>query len=100
MPPPPGSGRVGSGGEAYFAQFAPDAVVEDEGTARHGIGEIRAWRTEVATVDYAVQEIRAPGPGRDAVVVISGDFPGSPVALTFSFEFTGDGHIAFLAINP
>jgi len=89
-----------SDGEPYFAQFAPDAVVEDEGKERHGVDEIRAWRTEVPTVSYTVEEIRAGGAGPDASVDIAGDFPGSPVRLTFHFEFTDDGHIAFLSIRP
>ena len=38
--------------EAYFAQFADDAVVEDEGRLHHGIDAIRAWRTSVPDVTY------------------------------------------------
>ena len=30
----------------------------------------------------------------------AGDFPGSPVQLTFGFVFTDDGHIAALTIRP
>ena len=33
--------------DAYFAQFAVDAVVEDEGQAHRGIAAIRAWRSKV-----------------------------------------------------
>jgi hypothetical protein len=33
--------------EAYFALFANDALVEDEGKEYAGIDAIRAWRTEV-----------------------------------------------------
>jgi len=43
--------------EPYFAQFTDDAVVEDEGRERHGIAEIRAWRTEVPPVAYAVKHV-------------------------------------------
>jgi hypothetical protein len=83
--------------EAYFAQFAPDAVVEDEGRTRTGIDEIRAWRTEVPLVTYTVQDIKrtdegqnkSTDEGQDARVLIAGDFPGSPVALVFHFEFAG-----------
>jgi hypothetical protein len=86
--------------EAYFAQFTADAVVEDEGKERHGTDEIRAWRTEVPMVTYAIAEIRSAGAGHDAFVDIAGDFPGSPVRLAFHFDFTDDGHIAFLSIRP
>lgn len=87
--------------EAYLAQFAPDAVVEDEGKERHGLDEIRAWRSEVPpSVAYAVAEIRPGGGGHVALVDISGDFPGSPVRLTFHFTFAEDGRITYLSIRP
>lgn len=86
--------------EAYYAQFAEDALVEDEGPTRRGVAEIRQWRTEVPPVKYGVEEIVPNGAGHDARVDISGDFPGSPVRLTFHFEFTADGHIALLTIRP
>jgi hypothetical protein len=86
--------------DAYFAQFADDAVVEDEGTLRHGIAAIRAWRTEVPRVSYAVHDVAEADGGYRAAVDIAGDFPGSPVRLTFHFEFANDGRIAGLAIRP
>ena len=89
-----------SDAEAYFAQFSADAVVEDEGKLRHGVEEIRAWRSEVPVVTYSVQDVRPTEEGTEAVVDIAGDFPGSPVRLTFGFVFTKDGHIATLAIRP
>lgn len=85
--------------EAYFAQFAHDAVVADEGQERHGIAAIRTWRTEVPRVKYAVHDIRPAGPGHEARVDVSGDFPGSPVRLAFHFEFAADGHIVLLRIR-
>jgi hypothetical protein len=33
--------------DAYFAQFASDAVVEDDGHAHRGIAAIRAWRRDI-----------------------------------------------------
>ena len=52
--------------DAYFAQFADDAVVEDEGQAHRGIAAIRAWRTKVPRVAYThlggVARARATGP--------------------------------------
>jgi hypothetical protein len=84
----------------YFAQFADEATVEDEGVERRGIDAIRAWRTEVPRVAYTVNDIVTTARGDDAHVDIAGDFPGSPVGLTFHFEFTPDGHIAVLQIRP
>jgi hypothetical protein len=86
--------------QPYFAQFAEDATVEDEGIQRNGIDAIRAWRSEVTPVAYTVHDIVTADPGHDAHVDIAGDFPGSPVRLTFHFEFTADGHIAALDIHP
>jgi SnoaL-like domain len=86
--------------ESYYAQFAEDALVEDEGRERRGIDAIRAWRGEVPLVEYDVADIIPNGAGHDAHVDIAGDFPGSPVRLTFHFEFTADGRIAVLTIRP
>jgi hypothetical protein len=86
--------------EAYYAQFAEDALVEDEGRERRGVAAIREWRGEVPPVKYDVQEITPNGAGHDAYADISGDFPGSPVRLRFHFQFTADGHIALLTIRP
>jgi hypothetical protein len=85
---------------AYFAQFADDATVEDEGKEHHGIDAIRAWRAEVPLVSYTVRSYE-PGDGScDATVDIAGAFPGSPVTLTFSFEFDPDNRITSLTIRP
>jgi hypothetical protein len=73
--------------DSYFAQFANNATVEDEGTERHGVEAIRAWRASVPLVTYSVHTIQASNGGSDAAVEIAGDFPGSPVRLTFHFEF-------------
>jgi ketosteroid isomerase-like protein len=85
--------------QAYFAQFTDDATVEDEGVQRKGVDAIRAWRTEVPRVRYTVNDIVTADPGHDAHVDIAGDFPGSPVGLTFHFEFTANGRIAALVIH-
>ena len=86
--------------DAYFAQFADDAVVEDEGQAHRGIAAIRAWRAKVPRVAYTVQDVKASGTGHDAAVSIDGAFPGSPVTLTFHFQFAASGRITTLTIRP
>ena len=91
---------VGRDTTSYFAQFAEDATVEDEGAERHGVDAIRAWRTEVPPVSYLVEAIQPVDGGWDAAVDIAGDFPGSPVRLGFHFEFDTTGHIRRLTIRP
>ncbi|HEY2190707.1 MAG TPA: nuclear transport factor 2 family protein [Actinomycetospora sp.] len=85
--------------EAYHAQFADDAVVEDEGRHHRGIDAVRAWRTSVPEVHYDVRAIEPIADGERALVAISGDFPGSPVDLAFTFTYE-DGRIRTLTIRP
>ncbi len=84
----------------YFDQFAPDAVVEDEGTNYHGIEAIRSWRGEVPLVTYTPKTIHHNDHGYDTRVEIAGGFPGSPVNLTFHFEFDPAGKLHVLTIRP
>jgi ketosteroid isomerase-like protein len=86
--------------DAYFAQFADDAVVEDEGHAHQGITAIRAWRTKVPRVAYTVHGVKPTSTGHEAAVGIAGDFSGSPVTLTFHFQFAASGRITALTIRP
>ena len=85
---------------AYLAQFAEDASVEDEGHHHHGMDAIRAWRSQVPGVSYAVHGVQSDAEGHLARTEISGDFPGSPVKLGFRFTFTDDGRVQTLAIRP
>jgi hypothetical protein len=85
---------------AYFAQFAADAKVEDEGKVHHGIDAIRAWRAEVPLVSYTVHSLQPAAGSCAATVEIAGAFPGSPVTLTFSFKFAPDNRITGLTIRP
>ena len=49
---------------------------------------------------YSVHEITTTDGLDDARVAVSGDFPGSPVDLTFGFRFDAQGRISHLAIRP
>lgn len=89
----------GADTEAYFALFDEDALVEDEGQERQGSAAIRAWRAEVPTVRYEVRDIGDENGTQVARVMISGEFPGSPVLLTFRFTFTAVGLISELRIR-
>src|SRR6266699_3872795 len=52
--------------DAYFAQFADDAVVEDDGQAHGGIAAIRAWRSQVPRVAYHTHDVKTASTGHDA----------------------------------
>lgn len=87
--------------DALATCFAVDATVRDEGRTFEGLGAITAWRTETKkqyrdTVE-PVEAVRRDG---QTVVTarVSGDFPGSPVTLTFIFRLERD-HIASLEIR-
>jgi hypothetical protein len=85
--------------DAYLAQFADDAIAEDEGHEHHGLAAIRAWRAEVPPVSYTVDDVAAIDGEHVAHAEIAGDFPGSPVTLAFRFVFSHDGRIQRLAIT-
>ncbi|WP_103564322.1 nuclear transport factor 2 family protein [Actinomadura rubteroloni] len=86
--------------ERYFAQFAAGALVEDEGVEHRGIDAIRGWRRGVPPVRYEVLDVVT---GEDGITTaradISGEFPGSPVTLTFRFAFDVDRRIESLTIR-
>ncbi|MEH0819117.1 MULTISPECIES: nuclear transport factor 2 family protein [unclassified Micromonospora] len=87
--------------DAYFALFADDALVEDEGRQHRGIEAIRAWRAETPLVSYEITDVEQTSEGTVVTATISGDFPGSPVAgLRFRFEEYDDRHIRRLRIAP
>ena len=85
--------------DGYLALFAADAIAVDEGHVHHGIEEIRDWRTVVPSVSYDVLDITSVGDDLQAVVDISGDFPGSPVTLRFLFQISAAGLITRLAVR-
>jgi hypothetical protein len=64
------------------------------------LAAIRAWRTKVPRVAYTLHEVSSASTGHDAAVEIAGDFPGSPVTLTFHFQFAANGRITALTISP
>lgn len=87
--------------EKYFALFADDALVEDEGREYVGIDAIRAWRTEVPRVEYTITDVEPATEGLVVTCTITGDFPGSPFAgLKFRFERFDDDHVKVLRIRP
>lgn len=84
---------------AYFAAsvcpecFALDAVVRDEGKTHQGRAAIQQWQEESAKAYDATSEPFAAEDKDGQLVVssrVSGNFPGSPVNLSFAFRLAGD----------
>jgi hypothetical protein len=88
--------------EAAVDCFGEQAVVEDEGRTHRGIAEVRAWKQ--ATEERFRYTIEPTGleerHGRSLMRgILAGDFPGSPVDLTYDFRVVDDA-IESLRIHP
>jgi hypothetical protein len=79
--------------ERMIAPFADHAIVKDEGIERVGRTAIRNWM-EDTTHKYgatATPEHLDQASGATAVTaLVSGNFPGSPVHLTYRFSIERD----------
>src|SRR5512132_275181 len=88
--------------EAAVDCFGEEAVVEDEGRTHRGIIEVRAWKQ--ATEERFRYTIEPTGmeerDGHSLVrAILAGNFPGSPVELTYDFRLVDDA-IESLRIHP
>jgi hypothetical protein len=86
--------------ERYFALFDDGIVVHDDGRSHEGLAAVRRWRTEVPPVHYHLRDVTGTATACQAVAEVSGDFPGSPVILRFTFERDARGKITLLDIAP
>ena len=80
-------------GATLAAAFAPEAIVHDEGQIHHGPAEIEAWwQAAKAKYRHRAEPLEMAEAGGKTVVRarVSGDFPGSPAVLTFTFGLSGD----------
>jgi hypothetical protein len=87
--------------ETLAACFNADAVVRDERRTIEGLAAIRQWKiTSREKYQHIVEPIEATGSGDTTIVTarVSGNFPGSPVTLRYSFGLK-DGKIAALEIR-
>lgn len=86
---------------AAAAQFTADAHVHDENHDHHGRDAVQAWVAD-SSQKFRPQIENLSVESRDGDVIavnrISGEFPGSPIELTFSFTLR-DGQIARLNIG-
>ena len=74
--------------EALSECFAPNATVRDEGHTYEGLAAIREWKADTKKkYNHTVAPLEVAR--RDGKTVLkaklTGDFPGSPVTLEFSF---------------
>lgn len=86
---------------ALIKVFAPDAVVTDEGRSHVGRDAIGAWWSAAkATYQNTTEplEMTERGDVTEILARVAGQFPGSPVTLTFAFR-VGDDRITGLEIT-
>ena len=75
-----------------IADLADDAVVKDEGHERRGVPAIREWMKEtIRKYEFKAEPTRVARENDQTAVsvTVSGDFPGSPIELTYLFKLEG-----------
>ena len=73
--------------------FTETAIVKDEGKTYAGREAIRGWKTAASAKYSYVSEPLAVTQDNDRTIVtsrVTGNFPGSPVNLRYSFVVDGD----------
>jgi len=73
--------------------FADDALVHDEGRDYRGLDAIRSWKQETQTkYKYVMKPLDASVSQKTVKLRarLTGDFPGSPVDLDYTFTLTND----------
>ncbi|WP_248448589.1 nuclear transport factor 2 family protein [Sinorhizobium meliloti] len=87
--------------DALSETFAAEAVVEDEGARHQGVVAILKWWVAAKqAAQYVAEPLESTSDGDKALVraKVSGQFPGSPVTLSYSFTIK-DGKIVRLEIQ-
>jgi hypothetical protein len=73
--------------------FARDAWVRDENQEYHGLDAIKLWQQEAqARYRYVAEPLEASVSGQTVRLRarLTGNFPGSPVELDYTFTLAGD----------
>ncbi|MNN80064.1 hypothetical protein D3C81_1967610 [compost metagenome] len=81
--------------------FATDATVRDESHTYKGLAAIKAWKqASQAKYQYSIEPLSSSQEGQTVTLLarLSGNFPGSPVELTYTFVLD-NGKIASLEIS-
>lgn len=79
--------------DALSKTFALEAIVEDEGVRHQGVAAIAQWWLAAKkTAEYVAEPLESTVEGDKALVRarVSGQFPGSPVMLTYAFTINDD----------
>jgi hypothetical protein len=87
--------------EAAPECFAPDAIVHDEGQTYEGVAAIKNWMAVTKEkYGHTVAPLELAERGGQSVLKarLSGNFPGSPITVNFSFVLA-DGKIHALQIR-
>ena len=87
--------------ESLSECFAPDAIVRDEGRTYEGLAAIKEWKADTKKkYNHTVEPlVLAQRNGKTILKAkLTGNFPGSPVTLEFSFVLE-DGKIVSLEIH-
>src|SRR6267143_6774400 len=74
--------------ESLSQCFAPDAIVRDEGRTYVGLAAIKKWKAETKKkYQHTVEPLAVAQRIGNTVLKakLTGNFPGSPVTLEFSF---------------
>jgi len=78
--------------DAMLAPFDEDATVKDEGREHHGRPAIRSWLEDVTRKYGVTLDVKEVTDANGTTVVsglVSGNFPGSPVVLDYTFTLSG-----------
>jgi ketosteroid isomerase-like protein len=73
--------------------FAEDALVHDEDRDYRGLDAIKAWKRDTETkYKYVVEplDVSVSGDTVNLHVRLTGDFPGSPIELDYTFTLAND----------
>jgi ketosteroid isomerase-like protein len=73
--------------------FAEDALVHDEDRDYRGLDAIKAWKRDTETkYKYVVEplDVSVRGDTVNLHVRLTGDFPGSPIELDYTFKLAND----------
>lgn len=87
--------------EAMARCFAEDAVVRDEKKTMRGLAAIKRWKAETSKkYRHTMEPLALTRKGGKTIVTnrLTGNFPGSPIELAFTFTLEGD-KIASLEIG-
>jgi SnoaL-like domain len=78
--------------DAMLVSFDENATVKDDGREHHGRSAVRSWLEDVTRkyrVTLDVKDVRDTNGTTVVSGLVSGNFPGSPVLLDYTFTLSG-----------